>query len=525
MVHLNTRYKGNSLKIILEKERNLHKNTMFQLLDDPTVKHIRSFAPPGLGKSYIMLEYIRQHPELKFLIIVLNHKQVVENGIKNFLDTYIGIENWQHLKGKKQESDIWVYDDFQMEMVMHRRKLCRKPDGQEYYPGCPTCEYVSTNLCAYKNQWNNLNDKQVIVTTIESIIPHKLPKGRIIFVDESFDTKVLKVELVKEEDLNLITLSGRTIKKCGSDMFTFYNEVSLVEDFTIDSEKTKFLHDFFSKNTDGSLPDVQAHSLSNNNNIVLIKRLNVDFYELKYSKMVFNCATTPIEVMKYITNTQFSEAWENEAWNYYYSKIFSTDRIDNKILSFKYKWTKNMANNGIQNVFKMLKKFLYNKNVFIGTKKSYIKEIKKYLPNADYAHYGMRGDNTFNKEYDLIIIYGLFGLTPVDYECLRRIGIPSKIARLMDIGVMKQLDHRGRLILHPNVPVMMFRASNTIYGAKPISLGRLFDYEKFHKLEIEDGSSLRKICKLFGYPTGKTIYAKEYLKVKEFMKYVLYRKV
>jgi hypothetical protein len=155
------------------------------------------------------------------------------------------------------------------------------------------------------------------------------------------------------------------------------------------------------------------------------------------------------------------------------------------------------------------------------TKKDFIPKIKEYLPDAEFTYYGIRGINVFNKDYDLVIIYGRYGLTPVDYECLLRIGISKKIAKQMDDGTMLQADHRPRLLLRPWVPVMIFRDNDLMFGSKPIGIKRIHDYNEHYDLEIDSISSLRKINIELGYPAKRTNVAKEFIKMKRFMDYVL----
>ena len=504
-----------SIQDKIDEDRILMKNFLFDKLDNPDINFVRLYIPPGIGKSRIMLEYITAHPNLKFIIITLNIDMVNGiDGIKEYLDANIGRDSWMQVMGKTQESNIIEWDDFDHDYIVHRSKLCNRRDGEEYFPGCKGCQFSTNRSCNYWKQWQDMYRKQVVVSTIDNI--SRLPTNRIIFFDESFDNAILDKQLIPEEYREMILLSGESTKKLGAHTYTFYEHASLSEDFEIINKETYFISMFFKYNT-----MIQAR-MTEKEELLVFGKKNIEFPD--YQKMVFNCGTTPIDLMIEITDTKYYDGYNN-GWYIHKCKHFKSNEIRNMVLSFRYNWTRKYSEASIPSIFGKFNRGLINKKILVITKKDFISLIKPFLPKAQYTHFGIRGINTYNQDYDLVIIYGRYGLTPIDYECFLRIGFKKKIVDQMGISAMLQAIHRFRPLLRPEIPVIIMSDQGVNFGNKPMNRKRWDDYIGNYDMEIDGDISLGSIAVELGYGRTKVKIARDFIKFKRFMTTVLERDV
>ena len=515
----------------IDKEREALKHFLYEALDNTDKHHIRIQVPPGVGKSYAMLEYIRDRPFNNYIIIVLDHQMVEgKDGIKEFLDHNIGSTNWVHIKGKTQYADIHEWDLIDNMPIIRREKMCEKENGTEYYPGCSDCPHASSKTCNYWIQYQELYHKRVIVTTIESI--SRLPDNRFIFFDESFDTKILKKpnRLLNQEMQQYFIFTEPKVEKIMAHDYTFYNHVELRDDFEVTSVEKYFIKAFMDY-TDM----IQARTTEIEGKLLLFGRMRIELPD--YRKMIFNCATTPAELMINITDTAFLN-FMGEPWYFYNCKYFKSDVVKNDVLRFTRNWTKQYSFDNIPIIFKFFAQSFITRNVLVITKKSFIspeyhltgetskRKTKKYiddfLPGADYVWFGLRGTNKFNKIYDIVIIYGRYGLTPIDNRCLERIGIDKDMITLMDRSAMLQAVHRFRPLLHPQVPMIVMSDKSLSFETEAIPFRRWFDYQEHYDLEYKEIKSLRELNKVLGHTESYTKAASDYIKIMEFMDIVFY---
>lgn len=530
------------MKTKLELVRYNYESFLFDKLDDQDVEYIRGFIPPGLGKTFTLLKYINQHPlslypNAKFTIIIPNHDMILgDGGMKESLDEH-NID-WVHIKGKKRTHEVEDWDLKKDCLVIRKRRLCKRKSGEEYHPGCPNCPHMAPNLynrtCGYWQQFWHLENKQVIVTTVHNVGRSDLPKDRCLVFEESFDQQIIMTRpLPSEKYVKHITFEGNSFEKAGyNKTFTFYNEVELSEDFEVKDEEGHFLLQFFktSKNIQAVKTTKKGKPIT-----LLFGWRDVDISQ--YDKILFNCATTPIDLMKYITNTGAGTNDKDDAiifdaiyhWDIFESDNFKIDEVKNPFIKFTRNWSKKYSENSIPEVFGKINGWVEDKKLLVITKLDFINKnkdsnkcIKTYLPNADYVHYNAgRGFNKFNKDYDLVIMYGRFGFTPLNRLMLKKIGLTKEMIDQMEWSEMMQCIHRCRLLLHPDTPIMLFSDKNLFKNEKTVSWNRWIDYYNHYDFEY-DGQSLRDINKKLGYNSHKSSIAKNYLRIRKFMDDILF---
>lgn len=468
-------------------------------MNDDMCTAIRLGSSPGIGKTYISASLPFIYPQYKFIYIVNNY-DLVDNLLdefKKFGDTTITV-----VKGKQRLDDDNV-------------KLCSKPKGEEYYPGCKNCDHKDNGTCSWKNQFQISLHSQIIITTITHL--KRLGEGRMLVFDESpEDQMMLDCNITPNLELCIICSKKESIF-CGNTKkkFTFYKKVKLHNDFIISSESEYGLSQLFN----------QAKNIQRvNNNLFGLRK---KFLPVVYEKLIFCCATTPNELMceMFDINIAF--------WDIYESSKFDNENINNLMLKIKcgksHKnsgWSKQYSGWALNTYMDKLSKGLINKNILIITKLAFKGEIKRFFPNADYVHYKKgRGINTYNKEYDLQIIYGRYGLTPVQQEKYKRLGFSEKAIKQMDSNEALQCAHRGRAIIHPETPILHMGNMELFKHIEPISWRALDDASEHYDDNL-DNMSLVEIGIMLGQSkkSNKTKRAKEYLQARRFMNYVLMRK-
>jgi len=474
------------------------------------ISHVRLNLPPGLGKSYFTTQLPALYPNENFIYIVPSHK--IAESVKIELHKH-GVQDIVHVKGKKQLAVINKLDEYTGEYYNVAEKLCKKPDGEEYYPGCKGCEHFGQ--CEWSLQFDRASNSQVIITTIHNI--QRLGDFRIVVYDESFDNQIIKTKFFNAKHINL---SEKTIIKTKSKHpFAFYDKVELLESFKIHDEETYFLSLFFE-----SYKNIHAYK-------DLVKGSTYIYGELRvvkpfiYDKIIFCCATTTNELMFNITDIK------EEKWKIYEPLYFNSNNIINPMIKFSTKktkyWSKEYARKNLPIVFGGLKHLIVNKRfkLLVITKKDFVNDINRYFPEADIVYYGNgRGYNDFNQHYDLVIVYGNYGMTDLNIMMLESLGFSNEIIRDMEKSEIYQCIHRCRPLLHPDIPFLVMTDYHIFPGRITISFNGFKDYIKFGNVEGFDYvCSMTKMNLLFDPDTKSRNISrpKNMMNVKRFLTRVM----
>jgi hypothetical protein len=142
---------------------------------------------------------------------------------------------------------------------------------------------------------------------------------------------------------------------------------------------------------------------------------------------------------------------------------------------------------------------MFGKNLLIVTKKDIKEVMSKEFPNATFVHFNAgRGFNSADNggNYDLLIQFGRFGFTPVNREMFRLIGFSEKLVHDMEISEMLQCLHRGRPLLHPNVPIIMMSDRDIFPDIEPLSVNLLQLFYDHYDAVLTDDSYDELMIKL-----------------------------
>jgi hypothetical protein len=438
---------------------------------------IRNFAAAGIGKSQLIADLIRQHPTDNFVIVIPDHQMACGRGDLEDMLSKKGI-NWTHIYGKSQEHSVYGH-------------YCLREEDERYYPSCnrylwneevgefmekygETYEYYEKDLktlalcqhwdsCPYRKQFFNIDRYQVIICVLQHA---SLFDKRVLIFDESFEQKLLMNYTVTPDDVDEyhISLIAPYQKKIQSKEYTFYTSVQLSTPIRVNSPKAYFISNFFD-----STGNIHAYIQKNGNICLFGSRIN---YLPNYTRMIFNCATTPLRLMRKITNTEF---WEEFAptrggWAVYKSENINIATLKNPIFKFKSNWTKNMAHKWLEYMIEYFK--MFGNDILVVTKLSMEIEFQKKFPDANFVHFNAgRGFNSIDKEegYSVLIQYGRFGFTPLNKEMFKLIGFSDDLIDEMEWSEMMQCLHRGRPILHPNMPILLLSDKNLFPEVPTIS--------------------------------------------------------
>lgn len=480
-----------SLNKKIRNERQTMSDEIFHAYDDIGCNLIRNYAPPGIGKTHLTVDIIRHHFNENYVIVIPNHKMATgKNDLQDMLDSKEIL--WLHIYGKTQKHSL------------HDRYCLRKKE-EAYYPGCSfefkTAEIPDLyglygdsydydieeniarcshrNECPYKCQFQNITDYRVIICVLEHV---SMFNGRVLIIDESFEQKILKGFAVtpKQAALYNISITHGVEKKLGADTYTFYKTVETHQGIKIDNQFSYFLSGFFATTS-----DIRAYSTKNSDKFYLFgKRMD---YLPNYTRMIFNCATTPLRLMYKLTNTENLEEYEPDlgGWYIYKSSNFSITDLKNPIIKFKHNWGKKFAVNWLSTAIKYLKPL--GDDPLIVTKKAMEQTFIDEYKGSTFVHYNAgRGFNSADRPdgYIYLLLYGRWGFTPLDIEKWRLIGFNKNIVKEMEMSEMRQSLHRGRLLLHPNMPVITMSDRNLFPNIKPISVQALELFHKFYDVDM-----------------------------------------
>lgn len=479
------------LNRMIREERQEMSDTIRHFYTDLGCTVIRNYAPPGLGKSHLVAELIYTHWDDKFVVVIPDHDMAIGDGdFEDMLtDRHI---NFIHIYGKTQPH-------------RHYDKYCLRKNGEEYYPGC-SCELNRNNYeelttkysdtydideedglakciwkaeCPYKDQFRDIDNHQVIICVLEHVARFD---QRVLVFDESFEQKLLSTKILLPSDIVTysIALEGIEYKKLGHKTFTFWKDVTATQDIIVDSAKSYFMKDFFE-----NIDSVSAF-LTDDGKICLFGRKNN--YLPDYTRLIFNCATTPLRLMRNITNTEEWEDFspENDGWGIYKSTRFSNMKLNNPIIKFKHNWGKGMAEKWLSLAVKYFG--MIGDNLLIVTKLAMKQEIKDKFPDSTFVHFNAgRGYNSADREngYDALIQYGRFGFTPLNREMFKLIGFDDKLVDEMEQSEMLQCLHRGRPILHPNMPIILMSDRKLFPNIKPLSIKLFGLFYEYYDIEFD----------------------------------------
>jgi len=390
--------------------------------------YCRNNSSPGLGKTYGTMEYVSESVEVnnalikktgkgerkRWLIIAPQHKLIEGEG--NILDMLKG--DVAHLKGKNHFPEFFDED------------RC-------YLEGCGKCKHVLQ--CGYKRQhWN----ADIVVCPYEMLYVVDRSQFHGLVIEEDPSRIVFKSMVVNPD---YFTLEQPKKVEYLNTEYTFYN----VKSINIDNPTTinewriwqfKIYDDIFINEYKG------VYYLHGYNPINLYNSFN---------KVIFNCATTPRSYEQYIFNrTLTSVITEDE------------HELQNPIISITGSWNKATTESNILPMQQMLLNIklqlqLNNKdgNIFMVTKKKFEPNFEDY---CDIVHYGSgRGFNTFNKEYDLAIIYGGFYRRPIDRLILMQFGVKESTILKLESSEVIQCMHRCRPFINESTPFLLL--TNRIY--------------------------------------------------------------
>jgi len=497
-----------ALQVKVEEERANLTLFLRKCMNTKNLDYIRVNVPPGIGKSYCTAELPRLYPNFNYLYIVPTHK--LAGNIKHDMDAF-GIR-YMHVKGKKHS--VIRLNPLGDDTVV---PLCERPERDMYYPGCKGCAYK--DACEYNQQFKDANRSQVVITTIHNI--NRFEKSRIVIFDESFDSAMTDKLWIDPEIRNELVFLETNVTKCGANNFQFYDSVILQEDFEVHDKNTYFLNLFFSSNTN-------IHGILTAEGFTIFGRRKVVMPE-NFRKIIFNCATTSNELMFNICENPLLYDECEYGWKIYEPLHFKSNELQNPVLKFNTgrntTWSKNYSKFALKQTFSIFRKWCKPMRLLIITKKSFVDDIKEYFPEADFVWYGnSRGFNDYNKEYDLILVYGNYGMTPVERVKLDKLGFDEETVNLMEKSEILQSIHRGRPILHPMVPIALFTHIKVLPEYETTNFKHFLLFNDKYDVKIDDKPSLRQLMIRLGYSakSGNVKTAKHYLRIREFVEYMLF---
>jgi hypothetical protein len=467
-------------------ERIQMKEEIFKAYDDLNCDYIRNYAPCGIGKTHLSVDLIKEHPEESFSIIIPDHKMAQGSGDLEEMLKANRID-YIHIFGKTQ--------------IGHRGKYCLRTEGEEYYPGCGIdfdsrkdlldfsekyresyryndnklkCSCAYRSQCEYKKQMKESETKQVIICVLEHT---SLFDNKVMIFDESFEQKLISYQDINEGELKKynLSLSSEDFVDFGNRILKFY-KINRTNNIKISSQRDYFVNRFFEGND-----NIQCYKVSRGDNVIYkMFGFKTNYIPPNYRKIIFNCATTPDNIMRIITNTEFLEGLnpEDGGWFIYKSKIFNVRNLENPIMKSSYNWNKRMAIGYMKDVAKYLN--CITKNGLMITKKDIETEVMQILDQWDFVHYNSgRGFNSLkDKGFDLIVMYGRFGFDPITKEIWKRLGFRNSEIDSIETSEMLQCLHRGRPLLNPDIPIMLMTDKDLFQSYNKFSFKILEMYYK-----------------------------------------------
>jgi len=504
------------LDFYLREERVKMRRFILEAYEDYGATLIRNYAPPGIGKSHLTVEMIQKHQEEDFVIVIPNHEMATGFGDLEYMLNQKGL-SWLHVYGKTQPHPI-------------EEKFCIRDKGEEYYTGCSfefdfgeygrihdeygdSYDYDFENciakcayrrMCPYKEQFRNLDSYQVIICVFEHA---HMFSDRVLVLDESFEQKMLKtITLLPEEAAAYnISMGEKRDFESNGRSYTFFDSVFPLFPLQITSQRSYFIAAFFD-----NCENISAYITDKDKICLFGRRIG---YMPDYTRIIFNCATTPIRLMENITNTEFVSVLEPHegGWFVYTSDEFHVDKLLNPMIKFKHNWGKRFSQNWLTMAIQYFK--MFTEEIMIVTKKAMEEEFSGKFPEANFVHFNAgRGFNSMDRPegYDVLIQYGRFGFTPLNQEMFRCIGFSDELIKDMEQSEMLQCLHRGRPLLHPNMPIILMSDRELFPNLKPISI-TLFDlFYKHYDIDLDQ--SQKELARQLGITRRD--------KVREFGKFV-----
>ncbi len=570
---MNLNNKSSVVKKLEKESRRMFDKLTLYFANERDDFWLHNRYPPGLGKSRYTIDLIAKS-NLDFDIVIPNHAMLYgKNGMVDNCRRH-GI-SYQNALGKRQyvaknyNPTLKIADDLHYRVVsedevkkgVNCEKLCMRDDGNEYFPSCKGCE--NSELCLYKKFGDNMQNKRVIFTPIQSL---KKFENRFIIFDESIE-QLMKAELTNTrenlEELGVI-LEKEEIQSISGRDITYFNNISIAEENYINFKKEEdpknegeyFLwlylksvlqgkEPIFISESDGSNPryqwkGVQARINNKNKKIILFGKL-INFMPLHFKGIIYNCATISQELLEKTMNFNSDENptifndynnIEYHDWKEIKSKIFEIDNLDNPILQFKGNWGQNSYNTFFDYIIKMFSRFYEEKKSLLITKKELKKDFKKYFNRFDIkmAHYSSaRGYNTLeikdeDNQYDLVLLYGRFGFDPFIRDVWKRIGYSDELIDQMEMNEILQALHRCRALLHPKIPIMLMCDKNLLKKMDIIkmhidNLKLLIDHGELNNAITKEKFELFKKNLNLLEKKRPTIFYRDYIKLITFIEY------
>ncbi|GAI12212.1 unnamed protein product, partial [marine sediment metagenome] len=220
--------------------------------------------------------------------------------------------------------------------------------------GIAKCSYSSE--CPYKHQFIAINSSQVVICVLEHA---SMFEDRVLVFDESFEQKLLVSHIVNKEQIDEynITVTHEETVKLGREKFKFYKTVRLDEGIQINSQESYFLSKFFQ-----STNHINAYLIKSKKSVFKGKYclfgIRTDYLP-NYTKIFFNCATTPPSLLYKITDTQVWGEMGSElgGWITYESEEFDVKNLENPIIKFKHTWTKELSTKWLNKAISYFKMF------------------------------------------------------------------------------------------------------------------------------------------------------------------------
>ena len=389
-------------------------------------ENLHNMSIPGLGKTTATVEMIQldlfHHPDHHWIIAAPQHRLI--EGDDNILSMFSDTVDVAHLKGKSRDNPHFNED-------------------QCYIEGCSKCPHRET--CPYLNQgWKS----QVLVCPYEML--YTIP-SHVGIHHRGYSEMVGWWGLVFEEEptrawFNKLTLTAATIPYVNMEdeqnipywggNYRFFDHITFNE-FDVDTIPKYRLYQTMKYYT-----DFHVHEYQGQYTLFCHRKNMVPHWA---SRVILNCATTPRafrEVM--FGRTRFTE--------------FKGDAppLLNNILRIGQKWGVTMADKYKQGMYDYLAA-LEEKDVFMITKQL----LEPFFEDVvtDIAHFGSsRGFNDYNKEYDLVVVYGGFHWTPLSRLMFFKLGVMHDIIDVLEDAEVIQAVNRFRPYFHPNSPIII--ASN-----------------------------------------------------------------
>jgi len=386
----------------------------------------------GIGKTESEIKMILWAYEhwnshtVQFVIAAPNH-QLCDEIVERLIAEGLPKDEISHIYGKNQ---LCYYEP---KHFLHECKGCSKRDD---------CKYIA-------QEWN----------TFVAVIPFQLvhmrgnsKRRRILVYDECpFSNWILTEEITDADEIEL----GVGVDEWNAKgiHFKHYFNPKLKKSFEVIDSHTESISNIMRYKA-----EVMVGKIAKTGKKVLFVE-NSNIYPEIYDKVIYSSATTPFSIREKI--------FGRGGWRRFIGKAME----QNPVIPVG-KWggleqQKDFLPNLQDKIEFLMRDFKRIKHqdmkVFIATRDKTKKLLASWSKSLsiDVVHYNQLGINSFNKAYDLAIVYGKMKFNDLDRYIYSKFLSDYEIDAL-EVSTVVQALHRCRLILHIDTPVMLIKTNKDV---------------------------------------------------------------